>query len=167
MIAGLPQAPSQYNPLLNPRAALARRNEVLHAMEQQGKISASEYQDALGQGLGLDPGQKYNRIRQPYIFDLVKQELQDRYGLNTVQNGGLKVYTTIQPRLQAGGAERGRLLLGLLLGRRVRRRRSPRSTRRTARSSPWPRPSATRRTASSTSPPTPSASRGPRSRSTT
>jgi penicillin-binding protein 1A len=101
MIAGLPQAPSQYNPMLNPRAALARRNEVLHAMEQQGDITADEYQEAIGQGLGLDPGQKYTRIREPYIFDLVKQELQDRYGVNTVQNGGLKVYTTIQPRLQA------------------------------------------------------------------
>ena len=100
MIAGLPQAPSQYNPFLNPRAALARRNEVLQAMKQQGKITASEYTDAVGQGLGLNPGKKYNRIRQPYIFDLVKQELQDRYGLNTVENGGLKVYTTIQPRLQ-------------------------------------------------------------------
>jgi penicillin-binding protein 1A len=100
MIAGLPQAPSQYNPLLNPRAAIARRNEVLQAMKQQGDISASEYTDAVGQDLDLDPGQKYNRISQPYIFDLVKQELQDRYGVNTVQNGGLKVYTTIQPRLQ-------------------------------------------------------------------
>jgi penicillin-binding protein 1A len=100
MIAGLPQAPSQYNPMLNPRAAVARRNEVLQAMERQGKISADEYQDAIGQDLELDPGNKYNRISQPYIFDLVKQELQDRYGVNTVQNGGLKVYTTIQPRLQ-------------------------------------------------------------------
>ncbi|HKH22266.1 MAG TPA: transglycosylase domain-containing protein [Solirubrobacterales bacterium] len=100
MIAGLPQAPSQYNPLLNPRAALARRNEVLQAMEQLGKISTSEYQDALAQDLGLHPGDKYNRIRDPYIFDLVKQELQDRYGVNTVQNGGLKIYTTIQPELQ-------------------------------------------------------------------
>jgi penicillin-binding protein 1A len=100
MIAGLPQAPSQYNPLQNPRAAMARRNEVLHAMEQQGDITASEYEDAIGQDLGLDPGQKYSRIREPYIFDLVKQELQDRYGVNTVQNGGLKVYTTIQPQLQ-------------------------------------------------------------------
>src|SRR4051794_7046234 len=99
-IAGLPQAPSQYNPLLNPRAALARRNEVLHAMEQQGDISSSEYENAAGQGLGLNPGHKYSRIRQPYIFDLVKQELEDRYGVNTIQNGGLKVYTTIQPRLQ-------------------------------------------------------------------
>src|SRR5262245_31461978 len=51
MIAGLPQAPSQYNPLLNPRAALARRNEVLQAMKQQGDISSTEYSDALGQGL--------------------------------------------------------------------------------------------------------------------
>jgi penicillin-binding protein 1A len=101
MIAGLPQAPSQYNPFLNPRAALARRNEVLLAMKQQGKITSSEYADAVGQDLGLNPGNKYNRIRQPYIFDLVKQELEDRYGVNTVQNGGLKVYTTIQPRLQA------------------------------------------------------------------
>ena len=100
MIAGLPQAPSQYNPLLNPRAALARRNEVLQAMEHQGYITQSEFASAVGQSLGLDPGHKYSRIRQPYIFDLVKQELQDRYGVNTVQNGGLKVYTTIQPRLQ-------------------------------------------------------------------
>jgi penicillin-binding protein 1A len=101
MIAGLPQAPSQYNPFLNPRAALARRNEVLQAMKQQGNITDTEYSDALSQDLGLNPGNKYNRIRQPYIFDLVKQELEDRYGVNTVQNGGLKVYTTIQPRLQA------------------------------------------------------------------
>jgi penicillin-binding protein 1A len=100
MIAGLPQAPSQYNPLLNPRAALARRNEVLAAMKQQGDITADEYASAISQDLGLDPGHKYSRIRQPYIFDLVKQELQDRYGVNTVQNGGLKVYTTIDPRLQ-------------------------------------------------------------------
>jgi penicillin-binding protein 1A len=100
MLAGLPQAPSQYNPFLNPRAALARRNEVLQAMEQQGKISSSEYQDASTQGLDLHPGHKYSRINQPYIFDLVKQELEDRYGLNTIENGGLKVYTTIQPRLQ-------------------------------------------------------------------
>src|SRR4051812_17914676 len=100
MIAGLPQAPSQYNPFLNPRAALARRNEVLQAMKQQGNITASEFEDAIGQPLGLHPGHKYNRINQPYIFDLVKQELEDRYGVNTIQNGGLKVYTTIKPDLQ-------------------------------------------------------------------
>src|SRR5262249_50573486 len=101
MIAGLPQAPSQYNPFLNPRAALARRNEVLQAMKQQDDISSTEYSDAANTGLDLNPGNKYSRIRQPYIFDLVKQELEDRYGLNTVENGGLKGDTTIQPPLLA------------------------------------------------------------------
>jgi penicillin-binding protein 1A len=100
MIAGLPQAPSQYNPFLDPRAALARRNEVLQAMEQQGDITRDDLASASSQGLDLQPGHRYNQIRQPYIFDLVKQELEDRYGLSTVENGGLKVYTTIQPRLQ-------------------------------------------------------------------
>ena len=38
MIAGLPQAPSEYNPFLDPKAALDRRNEVLKAMEEQGYI---------------------------------------------------------------------------------------------------------------------------------
>src|SRR5262249_34515644 len=68
---------------------------------RQGDIPQPAHSNAVAAGLGLNPGQKYNRIRQPYIFDLVKQELQDKYGLNTVENGGLKVYTTIQPRLQA------------------------------------------------------------------
>src|SRR5262249_24579296 len=101
MIAGLPQAPSQYNPLLNPRAALARGNEVLKAMEQQEDITSSEYQDAINQALGLNHGDKYPRISHAYIAVLVNQELEDRSGPNTVENGGPKVYTTIQPRLQA------------------------------------------------------------------
>src|SRR4051794_40865892 len=69
-------------------------------MKQQGDITSSELDDAIAEPLGLHPGHKYNRINQPYIFDLVKQELEDRYGLNTIQNGGLKVYTTIKPELQ-------------------------------------------------------------------
>ena len=52
-------------------------------------------------GLGLDPGDKYQTIRDPFLFDLVQQELIDRYGINTVRNGGLKAYTTIDPDLQA------------------------------------------------------------------
>ena len=101
MIGGLPQAPSDYNPFLNPRAALARRNDVLRAMQRQGDITRSQFASAISSGLGLNPSQKYSRIRDPYIFDLVKQQLVDKYGLSTVETGGLKVYTTIQPRLQA------------------------------------------------------------------
>jgi penicillin-binding protein 1A len=101
LIAGLPQAPSEYNPLLDPAAAIKRRNEVLGTMEEQGYITPSEYRDAIHRGLGLEPGDKYKVIRDPFLFDMVQQELIDRYGINTVRNGGLKAYTTIDPDLQA------------------------------------------------------------------
>ena len=100
MIAGLPQAPSQYNPFLNPKAALQRRNEVLLAMVQQGYISQADYERTSRQDLGLDRGHKYEMIREPYFFDYVQQQLIEKYGVNTVRNGGLKVFTTIDPRLQ-------------------------------------------------------------------
>jgi penicillin-binding protein 1A len=105
MIAGLPQAPSEYNPLLDPKAALERRNAVLAAMEDQGYISSSEFERAAHTGLGLNPGRKYTVIRDPFLFDLVEQELIDKYGLNTVRYGGLKAYTTIDPELQERAQE--------------------------------------------------------------
>jgi penicillin-binding protein 1A len=101
LIAGLPQAPSEYNPFLNPTGAVGRRNDVLKAMANQGYITQAEYQNALQAGLGLDRGRKYETIREPYFFDYVTQELIDTYGVNTVRNGGLKVHTTIDPELQA------------------------------------------------------------------
>jgi penicillin-binding protein 1A len=100
LIAGLPQAPSEYNPFLDPRAALNRRNEVLKAMWEQGYITGDRYRAASRSGLGLEPGHKYQTIRDPFLFDLVQDELIERYGTNTVRNGGLKAYTTIDPRLQ-------------------------------------------------------------------
>jgi penicillin-binding protein 1A len=105
LIAGLPQAPSEYNPFLDPRAALKRRNEVLTVMEEQGYITHSEYRTATHKGLGLNPGHKYQVIRDPFLFDLVEQELIDRYGINTVRYGGLKAYTTIKPELQERAQE--------------------------------------------------------------
>jgi penicillin-binding protein 1A len=105
MIAGLPQAPSEYNPFLDPRAALDRRNQVLEAMEDQGYISESEYREAVKEGLSLDPGHKYRVIHDRFLFDLVQQELIEKYGLNTVRYGGLKAYTTIDPELQERAQE--------------------------------------------------------------
>jgi penicillin-binding protein 1A len=105
MIAGLPQAPSEYNPFLDPRAALERRDEVLEAMRDQGYITQSEYHEAVNEGLKLNPGHKYRVIRDPFLFDLVQQELIDKYGLNTVRYGGLKAYTTIDPELQERAQE--------------------------------------------------------------
>jgi penicillin-binding protein 1A len=105
LIAGLPQAPSEYNPFLDPAAATERRNEVLRVMEEQDYITTEEYSEAIDQGLGLNPGDKYQMIRDPFLFDLVQQQLIDRYGINTVRNGGLKAYTTIDPNLQAKAEE--------------------------------------------------------------
>jgi len=100
LIAGLPQAPSEYNPFLDPKAALKRRNEVLNAMHEQGYITGDEYGTARTEGLGLHPGHKYQTIKDPFLFDLVQNELIEKYGINTVRNGGLKAYTTIDPALQ-------------------------------------------------------------------
>ncbi|HET9185638.1 MAG TPA: transglycosylase domain-containing protein, partial [Solirubrobacterales bacterium] len=100
LIAGLPQAPSEYNPFLDPRAALNRRNEVLGAMVEQGYLTGAEFRRAREKGLGLEPGHKYQVIKDPFLFDLVQQELIAQYGINTVRNGGLKAYTTIDPSLQ-------------------------------------------------------------------
>jgi penicillin-binding protein 1A len=101
LLAGLPQAPSEYNPFLDPKAALKRRNEVLLVMQEQGYITGDEYREAKTHGLGLDPGDKYQVIKDPFLFDMVQNELIDKYGINTVRKGGLKAYTTIDPDLQA------------------------------------------------------------------
>jgi penicillin-binding protein 1A len=100
LIAGLPQAPSHYNPFLDAKAALDRRNDVLDAMLEHGFITAEEHDSAISEGLGLDRGYKYTRIREPFFFDFVEQELIDRYGVNTVRAGGLEVLTSIRPELQ-------------------------------------------------------------------
>jgi penicillin-binding protein 1A len=105
LLAGLPQAPSEYNPFLDPKAALIRRNEVLAAMAEEGYISQEEYREAKTRGLGTDPGKKYQVIKDPFLFDLVQNELIERYGINTVRNGGLKAYTTIDPDLQQKAEE--------------------------------------------------------------
>jgi penicillin-binding protein 1A len=105
LIAGLPQAPSEYNPFLDPRAARQRRDAVLEAMHEEGYIDTAEYRAAVDSGLGLSPGHKYRVIRDPFLFDLVQQELIDKYGINTVRNGGLKAYTTIDPELQERAQE--------------------------------------------------------------
>jgi penicillin-binding protein 1A len=100
MLAGLPQAPSDYNPFLDPQKALARRNEVLAKMQQLHYISASAAAAAAAAPLGVRHSNYYTAHRESFFFDYVKQQLIDRYGVNTVLQGGLRIYTTIEPRLQ-------------------------------------------------------------------
>jgi penicillin-binding protein 1A len=105
MLAGLPQAPSEYNPFLDPKAALKRRNEVLRAMADEGYITEEELHEAGARGLGVDAGEKYREIKDQFLFDLVQNELIEHYGINTVRKGGLKAYTTIDPDLQQKAEE--------------------------------------------------------------
>jgi penicillin-binding protein 1A len=101
LLAGLPQAPSVYDPFHNPQAALDRRDEVLRAMLANNVITSSQYETAIRSNqLGLNPGRIYTSIREPYFFSYVIDQLEQQYGANTVREGGLKVYTTIDPRLQ-------------------------------------------------------------------
>jgi penicillin-binding protein 1A len=101
LLAGLPQAPSLYDPLHNPKAARVRRGEVLRAMRDSGTITPAQYRWAARQPLRLKPGAIYTSIKQPYFFSYVIDELESVYGANAVREGGLRVYTTIKPKLQA------------------------------------------------------------------
>ena len=100
LIAGLPQAPTSYDPFYRSRIALARRNEVLRALLDNQDINQGQFDWAVNQGLRLKPGELYTRIREPYFFSFVRDQLIAKYGANTVRSGGLKVYTTIVPRYQ-------------------------------------------------------------------
>jgi penicillin-binding protein 1A len=105
LLAGLPQAPSEYNPVLNPGAARERRSQVLRQMAKLGFVSPDRARAAQRAGLGLNPSDDYFKHRQPYFFDYVENELIDEYGVNTVRRGGLEVRTTVDPDLQQVGLE--------------------------------------------------------------
>jgi len=100
LIAGMPQAPSVYDPFQRPSEAVRRRNEVLGAMLSAHYIDRAQHDEAVASPLKLTRGHIYTRIREPFFFSYVREELIAKYGANTVRGGGLKVYTTIVPRFQ-------------------------------------------------------------------
>ena len=106
LLAGLPQAPSLYDPVLHPEAALARRAEVLNALYANHDISVEQLTAGLrDRDLHLKPGRLYTTIREPYFFSFVRDQLIAKYGASTVQSGGLRVYTTIDPAFQRAARE--------------------------------------------------------------
>ena len=100
LLAGLPQAPSAYNPFREPARATARRNDVLRKMRDEGYISAGAAQDAIGAPLNLHPNGYFQQKRESYFFDYVTDELIKEYGIKTVRSGGLRINTTIDLDLQ-------------------------------------------------------------------
>jgi penicillin-binding protein 1A len=100
LVAGLPQAPSAYNPFLNPDGAKRRRDDVLQRMADQGFIKQVTAERTKRMSLGVKRNRFYTSRREGYFFDFVKQELIERYGLDTVRRGGLRIDTTLDLRMQ-------------------------------------------------------------------
>jgi penicillin-binding protein 1A len=101
LLAGLPQAPSVYDPLEHPWRARRRRNEVLAAVRKAGEISAARYRAAVHSWLHLRPTRRYTAVgRQQPFFEYARRALVHRFGRWRAMHGGLRVVTTIDPRLQ-------------------------------------------------------------------
>ena len=105
LLAGLPQAPSQYNPRRNLAIALARRDDVLRAMFKNGYITQAQADRASRQQPRIRKGSRYIKRREPYFFDFVEEQLIEEYGAGVYRNGGLRVHTTVLPDLQEAGRQ--------------------------------------------------------------
>ncbi|MEJ7718176.1 MAG: transglycosylase domain-containing protein [Thermoleophilaceae bacterium] len=109
LLAGLPQAPSQYNPFRNPEAAISRRNQVLQTMIDTCVKRCPSFRRrarrAMAAELRLRRGNRYTKRREPHFFDYVQEQLIEEYGVSVYRRGGLKIHTTIDPKLQQAGRE--------------------------------------------------------------
>jgi penicillin-binding protein 1A len=104
LLAAVVRSPGRYSPLLDPEAALARRNLVLSHMEEGGFITPSEASAARASDVVLAPPREVPEVA-PHFVEYVKQDLIERLGVEAVFQGGLRVYTTLDTRMQ-GEAER-------------------------------------------------------------
>ncbi|MGC2461050.1 MAG: penicillin-binding protein 1A [Steroidobacteraceae bacterium] len=98
-LAGIPQAPSRFNPITNPKAAQVRRHYVLTQMQKLNYIDASTAQRAAQEPVeARDHGIQYD-VEAPYVAEMARAEIVSRYGDDAV-NQGYRIYTTLDGRLQ-------------------------------------------------------------------
>lgn len=97
-LAGLPQAPSLYSPYINPDLALRRRNEVLKAMTEQKYITQKQRDSLIKKPIAVIPLRTV--VKAPHFVFYVKQLLEKQYGVDLVEQGGLKVTTTLDLTMQ-------------------------------------------------------------------
>lgn len=95
LLAGLPKAPSSYNPFVNPKRAIQRQKEVLHDMYRFGFIKETTYQQALKQPLRFKASKQSRDLDAEYVAEIVRQSLYAKYH-DDIYSSGLKVYTTIR-----------------------------------------------------------------------
>ncbi len=99
LLAGLPKGPTVYSPINHPDRAQRRRNLVINAMLEDGKITATQAADARSAPLVLRLAHDPNSLA-PYFVEEIRRYLENKYGADQVHEGGLKVYTTLDVDLQ-------------------------------------------------------------------
>lgn len=99
MIAGLPKAPSRYNPLANPARSKQRRDWILGRMYKLGRIDEASYQTALAEPVDASYHVPTPELNAPYIAEMARAELVGRYG-SEAYTEGFRVTTTIPSALQ-------------------------------------------------------------------
>ena len=99
MVAGLPKAPSAYNPVTDPIRAIERRNYVLGQMKRLSYISEAHYDQAIQEPVTAQIHSANVEVEAPYVAEMVRADMLERYGENAYTDG-YSVYTTIDSRLQ-------------------------------------------------------------------
>ncbi len=94
MLAGLPKAPSLYNPLVNPKRATERQHYILRRMFETGMLGEPQYRAALTEELSYAPPAREDTLHAPYVAEMARALAFELYRENTY-TAGLKVYTTI------------------------------------------------------------------------
>jgi len=99
LLAGLPKGPTFYSPINHPDRAQQRRNRVLNAMLEDGKITAAQANDAKSAPVALHLAHDPNSLA-PYYIEEIRRYLEGKFGTDQVHEGGLKVYTSLDVELQ-------------------------------------------------------------------
>ena len=105
LLAGLPKAPSKYSPTRNPEAAIERRNLVLARMMEEGYITPQDEAEASSKPLDINPRVKLEDDPVDYFAEHIRRYVYDRYGEDLLYRGGLKIYTTLDMKLQKAAVE--------------------------------------------------------------
>ena len=99
MLAGLPKAPSAFNPLADPQRALVRRNWILQRMHYLGYIDKQQYDQAVMTPLSAAYHGPKTQLQAPYVAEMARQYMVDHYG-NAAYTDGYKVTLTVDSKLQ-------------------------------------------------------------------
>jgi penicillin-binding protein 1A len=105
LLAGIINLPGVYDPFIDPESAKERRNVVLNKMLEYGYITKKEHDEAVSSKLNLSRGRVQYQNDNEYFLDAVRREIAEEYGDDMLYEGGLEIYTTLDPDLQAMASE--------------------------------------------------------------